>query len=219
MSNVVRRRSGWMAIGLGLLLIAATAYLIQYRSNLHANVPLLLSEVAVNPPRLVSNLNLMDHEQHVVTPERFASHWTFVFFGYSNCPDVCPATLTQLVQMNSIIHHTPQLDGKFQFYFVSVDPERDTIQHLADYIGYFDKGFTAMPGGENDIHEFEKELGAYHRIEKKDKSNYYAVQHSSEIYLIDPAGRLTAKFTPPMDLALVIRQLGMFVERYPDTVS
>ena len=206
-------------MGLVLLLIAAIVYLLQYRSSLHANVPSLLSDVAITPPHPVSNLNLMDHKQQVVTPERLARHWTFVFFGYSNCPDVCPATLTQLVQMNSIIHHTPQLDGKFQFYFVSVDPERDTIQHLADYIGYFDKSFTAMTGDETAIRAFEKELGAFHRIEKKEKSNYYAVAHSSEIFLIDPAGRLTARFTPPMDLALVIRQLGMFVERYPNTVS
>ena len=218
MFNVTRDRKGWIALVLGLLLIAALGYVLQYRSSLHAKVPSLLSDVAITPPRPVTNLNLMDHAQQAVTAERFARHWTFVFFGYTNCPDVCPATLSQLVQMNNLIHHTPALEGKFQFYFVSVDPERDSIQHLADYIGYFDKSFTAMTGDVSAILAFEHELGAYHRIAKK-PGDVVAVQHSAEIFLIDPAGRLTAKFTPPLDLTLVISQLGMLVDRFPNKVS
>jgi len=212
-------RKGWLTLSFGIVLIAVLAYLLQYGSNSHANVPPLLSEVTVNPPHLVTSLQLMDHTQQVVTSERFAKRWTFVFFGYTNCPDVCPATLSQLVQMNNLIHQSHELDGKFQFYFVSVDPERDTIQHLADYIGYFDKSFIAMTGDVSAILAFENELGAYHRIEKKKNNGVYAVQHSAEIFLIDPAGRLTAKFTPPMNLALVIRQLSMLIELYPNKVS
>lgn len=219
MLDVMNKRKGWMALGLGVLLIATVVYVLQYRSNSHAKVPSLLSKVAVTPARLVTNLNLMDHTQQLVTSERFSRHWTFVFFGYTNCPDVCPATLSQLVQMNNMIHHSPALDGKVQFYFVSVDPERDSISHLAEYIGYFDKSFTAMTGTESDILAFEQELGAYHRIEKKQQGDVVTVQHSAEIFLIDPVGRLTAKFTPPMDLALVFRQLSMLVERFPNKVS
>ena len=179
MMSVLKKHNSWIALGFGVVLIAALVYILVYRSNLYADVPPLLSEVAVSPPLKVTSLHLTDHQRHMVTPERFSNHWTFVFFGYSNCPDVCPATLTQLVQINKMIRNTPILNGKIQFYFVSVDPERDTIPHLADYIGFFDKSFTAMTGDETAIRAFEKELGAYHRIEKKEKSDYYAVRHRS----------------------------------------
>ena len=215
MNEVLKSRRNWLAIGLGLLVLSALGYFLPFGSNLHANVPPLISEVAIVPPQKVNMLHLTDHQQHSVTPERLTDHWTFVFFGYSNCPDVCPATLTQLVQMNNKIQHTPTLNGKIQFYFVSVDPQRDTIEHLADYIAYFDKSFTAMTGDESAIRDFENELGAFHRIGKQDKSGFYAVAHSAEIFLINPAGQLTAKFIPPLDLDLVIKQLGMLVEQYP----
>lgn len=171
-------------------------------------------EVGIESPETIETFNLVDQNNNRFTRERLSGHWSFVFFGFTNCPDVCPATLMQLKQMNKTIKQEQGLDIAPQFIFVSVDPERDKQGHLAEYIRYFDPDFVGLTGEIHDISRFEKQFDAFHRYGKKNASGFYTVEHSSEIYLLNPDRKLVAKFLPPMDIKRAVQQLSDLVRRY-----
>ena len=182
-------------------------------------LPDLVRSVAVSPTKPVQSVNLVDHHNKVVNVERLKNYWTFVFFGYTNCPDVCPATIAQLKLIKKGIRENTPYANNTQFFFVSVDPQRDTIDHLSKYMAYFDSAFVGMTGNKKAIADFEQQLGSYHRLGKKGAHGDYIVQHSAEIYLIDTDAMLVAKFQPPMDTAEIVRQFSEFVSLKNETLS
>jgi len=197
----------------------AVVFFILLTGCSNSDVPAALRSVIVNPPKQLDAFELVDHKQNTVNLERLKNHWSFLFFGFTNCPDVCPATLTQLIQVKKLIMDSPNSSDNLQFLFVSVDPQRDTQQHLASYMAYFDAAFLGMTGDEDKIVAFENQLGAFHRYGIKNTLGYYSVQHSAEVFLIDPAGRLAAKFQPPMEPSQVAEQFTLFVHRYSEKVT
>ena len=182
-------------------------------------LPELVRSVAVSPAKSVQSVNLTDHHNKVVNVERLKNYWTFVFFGYTNCPDVCPATIAQLKLIKRGIKENTAYAKSTQFFFVSVDPQRDTLDHLAKYMKYFDSSFVGMTGSEKAIADFEQQLDSYHRIGSKNSNGDYTVQHSAEIYLIDSDAMLVAKFQPPMDTAKIVKQFSELVSLKNETLS
>ncbi len=156
---------------------------------------------------------LVDHTNQPLTQANLANQWSFVIFGFTNCPDVCPATLYQMVQVNRLLEKQIASDRPARFYFVSVDPARDK-KKLADYVSYFNPAFVGVTGDIKSIEKFEKQFGAFHRYGKKNSSGYYTVQHSAEVFLIAPNGKFTARFTPPLNINQLVDQFSNLVKQY-----
>jgi len=202
------------AAGIG----AIAAILLLARPWQDDQTPALLRDVVLDPPHALGPVDLIDHRRNTVSAERFKGHWTFVLFGYMHCPDVCPLTLNQLrVVKQAISERSAAAVALVQVFFVSVDPARDTLERLAEYVTQFDPDFLGISGELQAIGGFERAMGAFHRYGAKDASGYYAVQHSAEVFLIDPTATLTAKFEPPMDPKLVARQLSVLAGRYEES--
>ena len=176
--------------------------------------PGLLMDVAMDRTEIVGWDNLIDHNNIALTEDRVNGFWTFIFFGYTHCPDVCPATLSQISQFNERLKEDSALSEKTQFFFVSVDPVRDTTNVLADFISYFDPSFTAITGNSEALRLIEDQFDTFHQFEKETAPGEYAVIHSAFVYLVNPSGQLTAKFSPPMNLDQVLSQLNLFVELF-----
>ncbi len=141
--------------------------------------------------------------------------WSFLFFGYTHCPDICPITMNSLRQVqdflakdvtenptenpaeNPVENPTENSPRKTQFLFVSVDGERDTPPHLEQYIQYFGDGFTALTGNKKQVDSLTNQLGVPYEIEKHDTGEDYLVAHSGAIFLISPQTKLTAIYQPP----------------------
>lgn len=208
-----------LLIGLFVFILLVLAIAIQMHTKHIENIDDLLADVAIMPPRAVGAIDLVDHQNNLITSDNLLNHWTFVFFGFTNCPDVCPSTLMQLASLNRLIAADEKFDIDKQFLFVSVDPERDTTKHLSDYVTYFDTSFVGATGSAQSIRQFETSLGAFHRIESKDSEDFYTVQHSADIFLVDPEAKLIARFRPPIDLENVVKQLKLFVQLHDKRVS
>jgi protein SCO1/2 len=128
--------------------------------------------------------------------------WNFMFFGYTQCPDICPTALTLMKDVKAALAGKPGTPAPgFQVVFVSVDPQRDTLRLLGEYMAAFDPNFVGITGGDAALSSLVKNLGVYYqRNDATDKQNY-TVDHSAAIYLIDPQGRLAAVFSPPQQAA------------------
>ncbi len=111
-------------------------------------------------------------------------------FGYTYCPDICPATLLRVREAKSLLSKADA--ARFTGVFISVDPARDTPQRLGEYVEYFDPGFIGLTGSEAELHLVAQRYGAGFRIPEGQPAQGYFVDHSAFAYLIDPGGRVRA---------------------------
>lgn len=149
-------------------------------------------------PRNIGEFDLIDHHGNPFNPGRLEGQWTLVFFGFTHCPDICPTTMTFLNTFLESLEGTEAQDP--QVVMVSVDPARDTVQQLADYVPYFNPDFIGVTGEFLDIHRFATKLNTPFR-KVMDEDGSYQVDHSSNIVLINPRGDYHGFFRAPLDLA------------------
>lgn len=124
-----------------------------------------------------------------------AGHPTLVFFGFTACPDVCPATLAVLAELN----RSPPF-GDLQVVFVSVDPGRDQPAALRAYLASFDPRFVGVTGSSEALAPLLHSLGAL--AERLDlPGGGYRLEHTATLYLLDRRGRMAAVFSPPIAVA------------------
>ena len=146
------------------------------------------------------------------TNTQLMGQWTFIFFGYTQCPDVCPTALSLMLNVRK------ELLGKSAVQlpvvtFVSVDPRRDTRELLDQYMTAFDPSFVGLRGNDDELIPLLRSLGVfYQRHDDKDKKNY-TVDHSTGIYLVDPKGRLAAVFSSPQEAKQMADDFGRIAKR------
>jgi len=122
--------------------------------------------------------------------------WSFIFFGYTHCPDICPITLTVFDDVYEKLR-TNQQQADVQMIFVSVDPERDTIEQLHDYVSYFNENFIGLGGSLEQIQSLTGQMGIAFFHEQPSATGDYLVNHSASVFLVDPLGQLIAIMSAP----------------------
>ncbi|HVF17179.1 MAG TPA: SCO family protein, partial [Steroidobacteraceae bacterium] len=169
-------------------IVAATAGVLLARVSFDSGGPLpqkaMTAGTVLNPPRPMPEFALVSHDEKPFTRERLRDRWSLLFFGFTNCPDVCPATLTVLAQMEKGFQDLPA-EQRPQIILVSVDPERDTPQQLTSYVKFFSPSFVGLTGSKENIESFTQALGVPVAISKSSDGSY-SVDHSASIFLIDP---------------------------------
>ncbi|MCJ8318296.1 MAG: SCO family protein [Colwellia sp.] len=153
-------------------------------------------------PRVLKPFQLTDHQGSPFTNEQVTGKWSWVFFGYTSCPDVCPTTLQEL---NFIYDELTDIADN-QVLLVSVDPQRDSQEKLAQYIAYFNREFKALRADHGVLFPFARNMGLMYAItdsESDNDSNAYLVDHSASIVLINPDGQIAAIFKPEQEIGQV----------------
>jgi len=111
-----------------------------------------------------------------------------LFFGYTSCPDVCPTELSMIAR---VLARFERQQSPVQGVFVSVDTQRDNRQKLRQYVGYFSRHLIGLSGSQAQIRAVADQYGVQYRISRDDKGRI-EVEHSSQLYVIDPHGHLAA---------------------------
>jgi len=162
--------------------------------------------------RQLAPFTLVDHNNEVFNETTLRQRWSFLFFGYTHCPDVCPTTLSVL---NSVAQQLQDVDADVRFVFISVDPERDTPEKLARFVSYFNKNFIGVTGSEQQIEQFTRELGIMHmRVAAEENATGYLVDHTASVLLIDPDGRYHAVFSPPLSAGKISDDFRKILKAY-----
>lgn len=164
-------------------------------------------------PREIQPFELIDHNNAVFDNNSLRQHWSFLFFGYTHCPDVCPTTLSVL---NSVAQRLQDLDEDIRFIFVSVDPERDAPEQLANYVKYFNGNFIGVTGTPEGIEQLTKPLGILHmRAAAEDgDAGAYLIDHTASVLLFDPDGRYHAIFGPPLSADAIASDFRKMLKAY-----
>jgi protein SCO1/2 len=131
-----------------------------------------------------------------------------MFFGYTSCPDVCPTTLAEAKQ---ILKGVGNDADRVIFLFITVDPERDTPQVLANYVAAFDPAIVGLTGTPDELAAVRQAYGVFAEKEATDESaEGYMMNHTARVFLVDTEGQLRLSYafgTPPGDIVQDIRHL------------
>ena len=151
------------------------------------------SEPRADDPAFRADFELTDHQGKVQTDEDFAGRWMLVFFGFANCPDVCPTTLAEVAAvMDGLGSNAAQV----QPLFISIDPERDTPEQLAGFVPAFDANIIGLTGTADQIRRTSETFRVYYeKIEEAASPNGYTMGHSSQLFLFDPQGGYVGAWT------------------------
>jgi len=142
-----------------------------------------LAQAETEPP-FFAQFELTDHRGMVQTDEDFAGRWMLVFFGFTNCPDVCPTTLSEVA---AVMEGLGDEAAKVQPIFITIDPERDTPTALAGYVPLFDAGIIGLTGTPEQIAATSETFPIFfERIEEATAPGGYTMGHTSHLFLFDP---------------------------------
>ncbi len=170
-----------------------------YRSH----APLQESELRVaglvDATEPLKPFHLTDMNGQAFTNNNLMGHWTLLFFGFTNCPNICPTTMTVLNQVFTKL--TAEHQALPTVMFISVDPDRDTLPRIKAYATGFNPAFQGATGTKTEIDQLTTQLGVlYTKVQQasgKADSNNYTVDHSGTLMLINPQGKLRAVFSMP----------------------
>ena len=183
-----------------LLLAVCVAALLASACSPPAKIPeSALRGFAVPDPPQVPDFELVDQDGQLFRLSDQRGRVVVLFFGYAHCPDVCPVTLSTWSRVHEAL--ADQADA-VRFAFVTVDPQRDTPEKLAQHMELFDPSFSGLWGSEEQLGWVYQNLGVYHkRVDVPGSAAAYVMDHTTRMYVIDALGRLrvTIPFDSPMD--------------------
>ena len=167
------------------LALTLTAFVVPRLNSYSFNGILLQS------PQPASDFTLTSHYGQEVTLSDYRDRVVLLFFGYANCPDVCPATLADLKQAMLALGNEAE---QVQVFMVSVDPERDSQADLAAFVPAFHPSFVGLTGSPDEVAEIATYYGVYFAKQESDSALGYLVDHTATVMLVDPDGYLRMVF-------------------------
>ena len=158
-----------------VIILIMTFLFAEYLSRKSA--PEKLSEI-------ISKVNLIDYNGQAFKSTTLKNKPSLLFFGFTNCPEICPTTLADLSQITKKVTLN---DDLINIIFVTLDPKRDNKEHLKDYIQYFDGNIIGVTGNKIEIKEFADNWGVFYETVKATNSNY-TLNHTATVFMIDALG-------------------------------
>ncbi|MEI6290328.1 MAG: SCO family protein [Chloroflexota bacterium] len=140
----------------------------------------------IEPPKAMPDFTL-NSVKGPVSLHEFKNKIVVLYFGYTSCPDVCPATLSELRQALARLGSDAD---KVQVIFISVDWKRDTAEKMDSYVQAFRPDFIGLSGSESQIDAVTKDFGIYYKINQADKNGYFSVDHTAGMMVLNRQGEL-----------------------------
>ena len=157
--------------------------------------------VIFKKPRYFSIENISDHHNVNFKKQNFLNKWSLLYFGYTSCPDICPATLSQLNLLDQTLkQQSPRVAQQMQYIMATVDPKRDTPNKLSQYMLYFNSNFIGLTGLEKKtIYNFAQQFNIPYIPTPEDSKSSYLVDHSANLIIINPRGDYHGYIISPID--------------------
>ncbi len=157
-------------------------------------------------PRKIGIPELLKDDGQAFGKQDLAGRWSLMFYGYTNCPDICPATMSVLSAAKKLAED--QQRPFPQVVFVSVDPQRDNARLVADYVRYFDEDFIGITGEEKLLQAMAMQMSvAAMSVPAEKPGDAYLVDHSANLMLLNPAVEMVAMLKPPFTAEHILQTI------------
>ena len=176
--------------------------------------PELVSATILNPSKPFAPFSLTDTDGKTFTQNSLLGHWTLMFFGYADCPEICPKTLVTMSELWNLLPSETQKPDALHLLFVSLDPKSDTPNKLKAFLNRFHSSFQGLTGDENTIQALSKACSIYSWQDPNTQAGRpKIIDHSATLLLINPQGRLHALFSPPHQAQSLAEDLRTILKR------
>jgi len=162
------------------------------------------------------DMTMTDQDGAPFGRDRFQGDWHMLFFGYTHCPDVCPITMTV---MDKVVQNlsAQSAASPLKVTFVSVDPQRDTPEHLKKYMAFFNPDFIGLTPDPKTLPTLSTELGVvYQRMENPHNPQGYLMDHTASLMLASPDGQIVALFSAPHDPEKIAADVALIRAAFED---
>jgi protein SCO1/2 len=178
----MNKRNSLKALALGVLALSADGLLVACSEQSPQ-----FNSVDLSGADYARDFSLNDHNGQLRSMKDFKGKVVVLFFGYTQCPDVCPTSMSELAQVKKLLGP----DGaRLQGLFISVDPERDTAAVLKAYMANFDPSFLALRPTPEQLVAVAKEFKVYYKKVEGQTPSSYSMDHSAGSYVFDPQGKV-----------------------------
>jgi protein SCO1/2 len=184
-------------LGLGAVIIFAFAQ------------PYVLHGSVIEPPRPAPPISLPASDGTMYRLDQQRGKLVLLFFGYTSCPDVCPATLSE---MRQVMAGLGERANSVQIVFITVDPQRDTAEKLQRYLSVFGPSFVGLSGSIDQMEPVWKEYGVYRQIQPVGTGDNYMVDHSAFIYVIDKSNQLRMTYPFGTDVDFILKDVAFLLK-------
>ncbi len=194
-----------VAVGLGVL--------VQKAKAIKAPPPDIASGLILKTPRALQPFTLTNTQQQTIDPQHLRGQWTLLFFGFTHCPMICPTTLAEL---NNAYKFMQKQHGATLpvVMMVSIDPKRDTMSRLRDYMQGFNPKFIGARGSDPQVKILTQQLGIAYMQSKTQEGGSYDIDHSGAIVVINPAGKVQAFLSQPHKAVQMAKDFQQIVNFY-----
>lgn len=191
-------------------LVLAAAAAVWLAAAYLVTVPVAPQRATVLPEGMpLPAFSLLDQHGSAFDQQALLGRWHLAFFGFTHCPDVCPVTLGQLAMARRRLADEQPGTTPPEILFISVDPERDSVERVRQYLAPFGDGVTGLTGNPGELAGLARSLGIFYA--KSDPANGadYSVDHTAAILLINPQAELKAIFGTPHDVATIVHDVAL----------
>ena len=199
-------------MGAGVWLASPDKSADSHSSTLHIDQVMGFHGTRLQIPRQLGvPTDLKKTDGTAFTTDDMKGHWSMLFFGYTSCPDICPTTLTTVAAARK------KAGTAFpQVYFISVDPERDSLKKLSKYVKYFDKEIIGVTGSLKMLNAFALQANAYFKKvpSKSGAADDYLISHSSALMLVNPEAQLVAFINPPLTPDSILKAVNAVILKH-----
>ena len=161
------------------------------------------SDASFSINKNINDFNLINHYNEEFTYDYNLGHPSVFFFGFLNCPDICPATLFKI---SKIIDSLKSSNENIKYYFVTVDPERDTPNMLKKYLRGFSNKIIGITGDNEEVYGFLDSMHVYYKKIFFDEQSY-TFDHSAQIFLFDKRGNFFGTISTDEDVEIAIKKI------------
>lgn len=188
-----------------LVLVASVGSFLVINSNKNKNTNEFQIATVLPARNKLEQFKLIDMNGQSFTNQQLRGKWNLLFFGYTQCPDVCPATLTLMRDTwNKFPENAPK---PVNFIFVSINPQADPANKLKDFVKNFHPDFNAITGDTKTILHLQKQLGIFASNTGTFVGDKPKIEHTASLMLLNPETKLKAIISPPLDADKIIHDL------------
>ena len=177
-----------------IIILALTFLFAEYLSR--KNAPQKMSTI-------IDKVHLIDHDGQPLKSSALKNKPSLLFFGFTNCPEICPTTLSDLSEITKEV--TSSVDT-INIIFVTLDPNRDNKEHLKDYVQYFDNNIIGVTGDKIEIKKFAENWGVFYETVNTSNNNY-TINHTATVFMIDQLGNFRGTISWGENEASVIQKI------------